>query len=51
MKLQNYSQQEIPLMGQCLLQVQCQERSAKLFAVVSKGSRQNLLGHTWIDAF
>ena len=49
-KLQNYSQQEIPLMGQCLLQVQCQGRSAKLCAVVSKGNRQNLLGRTWIDA-
>ena len=49
-KLQNYSQQEIPLMGQCLLQVQCQGRSAKLFAVVSKSNRQNLLGRTWIDA-
>ena len=40
----------LPLMGQCLLQVQCQGRSAKLFAVVSKGNRQNLLGRTWIDA-
>ena len=49
-KLQTYSQQEIPLMGQCLLQVQCQGRSAKLLAVVSKGNRQNLLGRTWIDA-
>ena len=37
-------------MGQCLLQVQCQGRSAKLLAVVSKGNRQNLLGCTWIDA-
>ena len=49
-KLQTYSQQEIPLMGQCLLQFQCQGRSAKLLAVVSKGNRQNLLGRTWIDA-
>ena len=47
-KFQTYSQQEIPLMGQCL--VQCQGRSAKLLAVVSKGNRQNLLGRTWIDA-
>ena len=34
----------------CLVKVQCQGRSAILFAVVSKGNRQNLLGRTWIDA-
>ena len=43
-KLQNYSQQEIPLKGKCKVQVQCQGRSANLCAVISKGDKQNLLG-------
>ena len=46
-KLQTCLQQEIPLY---LLQLKCQGRSAKLFAIVSKGNRQNLLGCRWIDA-
>ena len=49
-KFQNYSQQEIPLLGKCLMEMQCQGKSANLFAVISKGDRQNLLGRTWIDA-
>jgi len=49
-RLQKYSQQEIPLLGKCLMEVQCQRRSANLFAVMSKGDRQNLSGRIWIDA-
>ena len=48
-KLQYYAQQEIPLLGKCQMEVQCQGRSANLFTVISKGDRQNLLGRTWID--
>jgi len=32
------------------MEVHCQGRSANLFAVISKGDRQNLLWRTWIDA-
>ena len=43
-KLQNCSQEEIPILGKCKVQMQCQGKSANLFVVVSKGNRQNLLG-------
>ena len=49
-QLQNYSQEEIPILGKCQVKVQCQGKSANLFVVVSKGDRQNLLGRTWIDS-
>jgi len=49
-QLQNYSQEEIPILGKCQVKVQCQGKFANLFVVVSKGDRQNLLGRTWIDS-
>ena len=49
-KLKNYSQDEIPILGKYKVQVQCQGKSANLFVVVSKGNRQNILGRTWIDS-